>query len=122
MVKTKLLLFISSAVLVTGCAEMIVNPANSNLNVADFNAAWERVNTVYPYFEFKQIDWDSIYTVYQPRAEQAQGDEIYSVLIDMLGELKDMHVEVGTEGGRLIEIYHGPWEHRIYLYWELQCC
>ncbi len=108
MVKTKLLLFIISAILLTGCADMIVNPANSNLNVEDFNAAWERVNTIYPYLEFKKIDWDSLYIVYQPRAEQAQGDEIYSVLIDMLGELKDMHVSVGTEGGRLIETYHGP--------------
>lgn len=108
MIKTKLLLLISSAILLIGCEEMIVKTENSNLNVKDFNAAWERVNTVYPYLELKKINWDSLYLVYQPRAEQAEGDEIYSVLIDMLGELKDMHVSVGTDGGRLIETYHGP--------------
>jgi hypothetical protein len=108
MVKTKLLLFLSSAILLTGCEDMIVKTANSNLNVEDFNAAWQRVNTVYPYLELKKIKWDSLYLVYKPKAEQAKGDEIYSVLIDMLGELKDMHVEVETEGGRLIETYQAP--------------
>ena len=85
---------------------MIVNPAESNLNVEDFEAAWERVNTVYPYLEYKQINWDSIYTVYKPRAEQAKGDEIYTVLIEMLGELRDMHVYVKTAGGRSISTYY----------------
>jgi len=108
MVKNKLLLFLSSAILLIGCEEMIVKTENSNLNVEDFNAAWERVNNVYPYLELKTIRWDSLYLVYKSRAEQAKGDEIYSVLIDMLGELKDMHVSVGAEGGRLIETYHGP--------------
>ena len=108
MVKTKLLLFISSAILLIGCGDMIVKPADSNLNVEDFNSAWERVNTIYPYLELKKINWDSVYLVYKPRAEQANGDEIYTVLIDMLGELKDMHVSVGTEGRLLIQTYHGP--------------
>jgi hypothetical protein len=117
MIKTKLLLFISLVILFTGCGEMIVKPVNSNLNVEDFNSAWQRVNNVYPYLEFKKINWDSIYLVYKPRAEQAKGDEIYSVLIDMMGELKDMHVEVGTEGGRLVETYQAPrWLRDKYSY------
>lgn len=98
MVKTKLLLFLSSTILLIGCEDMIVKQENSNLNIEDFNAAWQRVNTVYPYFELKNINWDSLYIVHKPRAEQAKGDEIYTVLIDLLAELKDVHVEVGTEG------------------------
>ncbi len=105
MVKTKLLILISSAILLTGCEDMLVKSENSNLNVEDFNAAWERVNAIYPYLELKGINWDSIYLVYESKAEQAKGDEIYTVLIDMLGELKDMHVHVITNGGKLIETY-----------------
>jgi len=108
MFKTRLVLLISSAILLTGCEEMIFETENSNLNVEDFQAAWARVNTVYPYLELKKIDWDSLYLVYRSRAGQARGDEIYPVLLDMLGELKDMHVEVGTPGGRLIETYQAP--------------
>ena len=117
MVKTKLLLLISLIILLIGCEDKIVKTENANLNVEDFDAAWQRVNTIYPYLELKKINWDSIYLVYKPRAEQAKGDEIYSVLIDMLGELKDMHVEVGTEGRQLIETYHAPrWLRDKYSY------
>jgi len=108
MVKTKLLLILSTVILLTGCEDIIVKPENSNLNVEDFNATWARVNAIYPYLELKKINWDSLYIVYKPKAEQAKGDEIYPVLIDLLGELKDMHIEVGTEGGRLVETYQGP--------------
>jgi hypothetical protein len=108
MVNVKLLIILISVIILTGCEDMIVKPEGSNKNAEDFEAAWERVNTIYPYLEFKKINWDSIYLVYKPRAEQSTGDEIYTVLIDMLGELKDMHVHVKTYGGKLIETYLGP--------------
>lgn len=117
MFKTKLLILINSAILLSGCEDMIVKSENSNLNVEDFNAAWERVNTIYPYLELKEINWDSLYLVYKSKAEQAKGDEIYTVLIDMLGELKDMHVHVVTNGGKLIETYLAPrWVKDKYAY------
>lgn len=108
MIKKKLILIISSAIILSGCENVIVDPADSNLNVEDFEAAWERVNTVYPYLELKGINWDSIYLVYKPSAEEANGDEIYTVLIEMLGELKDMHVHVKSAGNRSISTYCAP--------------
>ena len=116
-VKTKMLILLSSAIILTGCEDMIVKPAKLNQNLEDFEAAWERVNSIYPYLEFKNINWDSIYVVYKPRAEQAKGDEIYTVLLDMLGELKDVHIQVKTEGGRLISTYMAPrWVKDKYAY------
>jgi hypothetical protein len=105
MAKAKTLIIISFVVVLSGCEAMMVNPAAHNLNVEDFEAAWERVNTVYPYLDYKQLNWDSIYGAYKPRAEAARGDEIYTVLIVMLGELKDRHVYVKTEGGGYISTY-----------------
>jgi hypothetical protein len=117
MSKIKLLLIICSAIIFKSCEDMIVNPAESNLNVEDFEAAWNRVNAVYPYLEYKHINWDSIYTIYRPRAEQSKGDEIYTVLIEMLGELKDMHIYVKTDGGRSINTYLAPrWVKDKYVY------
>ena len=96
---------------------MIVNQAESNLNIEDFEAAWDRVNTVYPYLDYKQINWDSIYTVYKPQAEQAKGDEIYTLLIEMLGELKDMHIHLKTNRGSVISTYLPPrWLKDKYAY------
>jgi C-terminal processing protease CtpA/Prc len=117
MKKIKLSILISLVIIFISCEDMIVNQAESDLNIEDFEATWDRVNTVYPYLDFKQINWDSIYTVYKPQAEQAKGDEIYTVLTEMLGELKDMHVHLKTNGGRVISTYLPPrWLKDKYAY------
>ena len=90
---------ISMVALLLSCGDLIVTSPDSNQNIEDFQAAWNRIDSVYPYLEFKNIDWDSLYTVYLPQAQSARGDEIYLVLRDMLYELKDGHVYYHTDGG-----------------------
>ena len=95
----KLILCFVSGVLFSGCEDLFVKPATSNQNVEDFEAAWNRINVAYPFLEYKHIDWDSIFMIYRPRTERAQGDEFYFVLHDLLAELKDGHVYYHTDGG-----------------------
>lgn len=96
----------------SGCTDFMVTEPNVSTNLADFEAAWQAVNAVYPYFGFKHINWDSIHAVYLPKAEHAQGDEIVEVLFDMLGELRDGHVRLATQGGSSVTPYHPPREDR----------
>jgi hypothetical protein len=103
MKKLKLIICVLSGILVAGCEDLFVKPVTSNLNVEDFEAAWNRINDTYPFLDYKHINWDSIYQVYRPRSESAQGDEFYFVLHDLLAELQDGHVYYQTEGGG--EIY-----------------
>lgn len=110
MKKTNYLLFILFVTLFISCEGIIVTPPESNKNVEDFEVAWNRVNDVYPYLEFKNINWDSLYTVYRPQAENARGDEFYLVLRDMLYELKDGHVYYHTDGGGEVYPYY-PQRH-----------
>lgn len=86
--------------IVTACSDpvAVVNGA------ADFEVAWSAVDSVYPYMEFKQIDWDDVGAAYRPSAEQAAGNEIYVVLLEMLGELKDGHVWLRPPGGTHIQM------------------
>jgi hypothetical protein len=81
------------------CEGIFVKSPSSDLNTEDFEAAWQRVKDVYPFLDFKKIDWDSIYGIYRPMAEDSEGDEIYFVLNGMLAALKDGHVYYRTEGG-----------------------
>ena len=90
------------------CKDLIVTEPETNLNVKDFEAAWKRIKDVYPYLEFKKINWDSIYTVYRPRVQAAQGDEFFLVLRDLLAELKDGHVYYKTKGGGEVYPYYPP--------------
>ena len=87
------------------CEKYNDDTTNSASNLQDFEAAWKRVKDVYPYLEYKSINWDSIYQVYKPIAEHAKGDEIFTVLVDMLGELRDGHVYVKTKGGEYMSTY-----------------
>jgi carboxyl-terminal processing protease len=94
--------------LLLGCSDLIVPAPDTSFNVADFETAWKTVDTVYPYFQFKHINWDSIHTVYRPLAVAAKGDEIFTVLFDMLAELKDGHVSIRTQGGAQVQTYIPP--------------
>lgn len=95
--------FISS-----GCSDLIVGEIDQTDNVADFEAAWSITQSVYPYFEFKRINWDSIHIIYRDRAEQSKGDEIFGVLFDLLAELRDGHVGLTTKGGYYVPTYQPP--------------
>ncbi len=90
---------------VAGCQNMIVKSPDSDLNVEDFDVAWNAIDADYPYLGFKGINWDSIYAEFRPRVEAAQGDDFFGVLHDLLGQLRDGHVFHVTPGGS--EIY--PW-------------
>jgi len=95
-----------TALIVFACSDLIVTDPETNMHMEDFEAAWQRIDDVYPYLEFKKINWDSIYTVYQPRIASARGDEFYRVFGDFLTELKDGHVYYHTDGGGEVYPYY----------------
>ncbi len=101
-------ILIAFLLFLSGCSDLLVNGPDSNLNMDDFNSAWQIANKYYPFFKFKKINWDSLYTVYKPQAEAARGDEIYNVLYQMFRELKDGHIEILTEGGFPVMTYEWP--------------
>jgi len=47
--------YIIPAFLIYACADLIVKPASTNLNMQDFEAAWNRVNEVYPFLDLKKL-------------------------------------------------------------------
>ncbi|MFC1583344.1 S41 family peptidase [Candidatus Neomarinimicrobiota bacterium] len=94
---------VTGALLLTlGCGDRLVDSKSSETNLADFESTWEFVQQVYPYFELKGVHWDTVYAQYQPIAAESRGDEIFTVLVDMLGELKDGHIYLKTIGGHKI--------------------
>lgn len=99
------LLVASSAL---SCGDRLVSSAGTAPALEDFEAAWSRVDSVYPYLQFKKIDWDSVYTVYRPRFETSRGDEFFHTFRDLLGELKDGHVWFQTEHGSRVYPYVSP--------------
>lgn len=61
----------------------------------NFEMLWKICDEYYCYFDYKDIDWDSIHTVYKPRIYNGMSnDELFKVCADMLAELKDGHVNL----------------------------
>jgi C-terminal processing protease CtpA/Prc len=91
-----------------GCSDLVVNPVPHTDNSIDFERAWAITDSVYPYFQFKSIDWDSVHSVFQPLAEKTKGDGIFQILFDMLAGLKDGHVDLKTQTGLDVRTYTPP--------------
>lgn len=100
--------FVLWILILSGCGDLIVGEPDRTDNVADFEAAWSITRSVYPYFQFKRINWDSLRVMYRSRAEQSRGDEIFEVLFDLLAELRDGHVGLTTKGGYYVQTYQLP--------------
>jgi len=94
--------------ILAACTDAIVDNLKTNDNVKDFETAWQAIDSIYPLLEYKQIDWDSIYTVYRARAERSKGDEFKILLVGLLRELRDFHVLIISNGGGQIIPYVPP--------------
>ena len=78
-----------------GCREALLQdepPADAE---AVFDHAWRELDERYCYFELKGVKWDSLRSVYRPRAATASTNyELFRVLADLIGELRDGHSNV----------------------------
>ena len=61
--KTKYFLLISLTVTLVSCMDDFNPPANTYRG--NFETLWKIVDTQYCYLDYKNINWDSIYTVYE---------------------------------------------------------
>lgn len=78
--------------LVSGC---IREEQFDNSPKGNFEALWKIMDEGYCFFEYKDIDWDAVYRKYEPMITEDMGqDGLFEVLGNMLGELKDGHVNL----------------------------
>ncbi|MGW8266349.1 MAG: hypothetical protein ACWGSQ_08280, partial [Longimicrobiales bacterium] len=94
--------FLALAAAALGCGDLFVAGSSGNPAVEDFEAAWTFIDSIYPMFQEKGIDWDSVYTRYRPLAEVARGDEWHQLLHDLVETLRDGHAYYQTAGGGVV--------------------
>jgi len=88
--------------------------------IGRFDLFWETFDSKYSYFAYKRINWDSLRTVYRPRAEAATTqDELVAVLKEMVAPLRDVHVKFTTPGGTTQPTYQPTapinWDRDLWL-------
>jgi hypothetical protein len=79
----------------------------SDTPTGNFEALWQIIDEHYCFFDYKQheygLDWQSVYNKYKVRVDNKMNeDQLFEVLCDMLGELRDGHVNLSyaTDFGR----------------------
>ncbi len=92
--KTHYVLYLILISLTYACIEEVNLPKNTYRE--NFETLWKIVDTRYCYLDAKQINWDSVRTVYESRLENDTVDEIvfFDAMAEMLAELKDGHVNL----------------------------
>ena len=67
----------------------------------NFEALWQIIDEHYCFFDYKQheygLDWNAVYNKYKVRvSDHMTTEQLFEVLTDMLAELRDGHVNLGS--------------------------
>jgi hypothetical protein len=88
--------FIIVPLLFTSC---IQDESYSNTPQGNFEQLWKLMDEKYCFFDYKQINWDSIHTVYSKLiTSEMTNDQLFEVMGNMLSVLKDGHVNLMYNG------------------------
>ncbi len=83
-----------ACLVITSCVETEHFENNPKGN---FDALWTIMDQRYCFFEYKDVDWDQVYIDYSKRVTDNMGrDSLFSLMNEMLQELKDGHVNLYT--------------------------
>ena len=79
---------------------MVEDHKEGDIRIEDFEETWEIADEWYPYFNFKNINWDSIHDIYYPEIASSYSDEYLMIINNMLIELRDGHVALMLKSGK----------------------
>ena len=82
--------------LITSCEKLLFKKDKSSNDArANFEYLWNEVDKKYSYFELKNINWDSIKTVYSAKISDNTNEyQLFDILGSMMNELRDDHTNL----------------------------
>lgn len=104
-----LVILTTSLLLLSSCEKHIFGLKYTNDPVGNFEALWSEFDQMYGLFRVKNVDWDSVYTIYRPMiSKETTNAELYHVLVEMLQTLDDGHVGLLPTDAELPQYTGGP--------------
>jgi carboxyl-terminal processing protease len=101
---TVILIFIFSS-----CEESLIEEEFKNTPIDNYNAFWLEFNRFYGAFEAKNINWDSLKTVYaKDLTDSSTNKQLFNSLSGLLNELNDGHADLYAPGIG----YYRSWNRR----------
>jgi hypothetical protein len=88
-------------VLFASCEKIFIENDPENTHENNFELLWSTIDEKYSFFEFKKIDWDSIYHIFRPLVNNGLSDrEFFDLMAELLFELRDGHVNLYSDFDR----------------------
>ncbi|MGB9429763.1 MAG: S41 family peptidase [Gammaproteobacteria bacterium] len=90
------------------CAPNIApgHPVPRNPYAYQFEEYWYRFDRLYPYFDYKHVDWQAAYDHYRPMVDRVTSElQLVMLLKRMSTPLRDVHVWFRTPEGKYITTY-----------------
>lgn len=98
MKKQGIILQIILLFMTTAMVSCVDEETYSDTSQGNFEALWKIMDEHYCFFDYKKeklgVDWKEIYNEYSRKVKGANDEQLFEVLSDMLGELKDGHVNL----------------------------
>ncbi len=90
------LLILAILPLIFGCESIFFEKENATKSAGEnFEYLWKECNEKYAYMDYKKINWNAIHDQYAAKIHEGMSDDsLFSVLGNMLNELKDGHVNL----------------------------
>lgn len=84
--------------IMTGCVD---EEEYDNTHQGTFEALWKIIDERYCFFDYKKqeygLEWNNVYNKYKVRvSNQMNSEQLFEVMSQMLGELRDGHVNLST--------------------------
>ncbi len=94
----KIAITIGIAFALFSCEDPFFEDDPANNATSNFDILWNRMNERYSFFEYKNVNWDSVYEVYRPQvSNDMSAQELFDVMEAMLNTLRDAHVNLRTD-------------------------
>jgi hypothetical protein len=82
-------------VMLIACSKTFLGDDHANSPVKIFDEFWKGVDSTWPAFETKKVNWDSLYNVYRPQISTSTTNaDLTKVMTDLILLLKDTHTNV----------------------------
>ncbi len=92
--------------LLTSCESIVVDENQMNTPINNFELLWNDIDKNYGLFGVRNINWDSLYSIYRPQInDQMTDQELWDSITEMLEELDDGHTSINNETESFISGY-----------------
>jgi hypothetical protein len=96
--KNIIILITVFSLIFTGCEKVLMEDVPENTPQENFDFLWTFAKEHYTFFDYKNINWDSVKTVHQQRITPNMSDDsLFAVLADMTNALQDAHSTLWSE-------------------------